>query len=154
MREYTGNLWDFINPDAIVITTNGDRNVTGRLIMGAGNAKEARDRFPSLDEQLGKLVENGGNKVYCVSTKDLSGKPFTIVSLPTKHSYKDTQSDLMLIATGLANLVDMADQKEWLEIIVPRPGVGNGKLSWDTQIRPLCESFLDDRFIVCDFVRE
>ena len=89
-----------------------------------------------------------------MSTKDLSGKPFTIVSLPTKHSYKDTQSDLMLIATGLANLVDMADQKEWLEIIVPRPGVGNGKLSWDTQIRPLCESFLDDRFIVCDFVRE
>lgn len=154
MRSYEGDMWDFIESDAYVITTNGDRNVTGGLIMGAGNAKEARDRFPGLDMQLGQLVERDGNRVHVVGVQDLSGKPFTIVSLPTKHSYKDKISDLMLIASGLAHLVDLADRKEWLEVIVPQPGTGKGGLNWETQVRPLCEAFLDDRFILVDFVRE
>lgn len=155
MRTYEGDLFtDFINPDALCITTNGDTNTMGSLIMGAGNAKEARTRFPNLDVELGKLVRDSGNRVYVVSIADLGGTRRTVVSLPTKHSYKDVTSDLMLITTSLVQLVELANKNKWQEVILPQPGTSNGRLDWETQVRPICEAFLDDRFIVCDFVRE
>ena len=155
MRTYEGDMFaDFLNPNAICITTNGDTNTIGSLIMGAGNAKEARSRFPGLDAELGKMVKEHGNQVHMVKIADLGGTLRTVVSLPTKHSFRDTTSDLMLITTSLIQLVEMTDKYKWQEVVLPQPGTSNGHLSWETQVRPLCESFLDDRFIVCDFVRE
>jgi len=149
VRTYEGDMFaDFINPDALCITTNGDTNTMGSLIMGAGNAKEARSRFPGLDVQFGKLVRDSGNRVHVVSIADLGGTKRTVVSLPTKHSYKDATSDLMLITTSLIQLLELANKNKWQEIILPQPGTSNGKLNWETQVRPICESFLDDRFIV------
>ena len=151
MRETVGDIFtDFVQPDAIVITTNGDINTAGGLIMGAGIAKDARARFPGLDVALGTLVKEKGNVVNLVKTKDLIGNPATIVSLPTKHSFKDEYSDLALIMRGLVQLVIMANEMKWSEVVMPRPGALNGKLDFNTQVRPLCESFLDDRFIVVE----
>ena len=155
MRTYEGDMFaDFINPDAICVTTNGDTNTIGSLIMGAGNAKEARSRFPGIDVELGKMVRDQGNRVHMVRIADLDGTFRTVVSLPTKHSFRDVTSDLMLITTSLIQLVEMANKNKWHEIILPQPGTTFGQLNWETQVKPICESFLDDRFIVCDFARE
>ncbi|MEK6860596.1 MAG: hypothetical protein AABY07_01375 [Nanoarchaeota archaeon] len=42
-----GNMWDELGKaELILVTANSNIKKNGALVMGAGAAKEARDRFP------------------------------------------------------------------------------------------------------------
>lgn len=145
MREATGNMWEH-GADAVVITTNGFVKKNGRLAMGRGCAREARNMFPNLDLKLGGLVSEHGNDVY-----GIEGYDTFLFSFPVKHNWWEA-ADLDLIQKSAMQLSSMVDDIFWSPdstIVMPRPGCGNGRRDWE-DVRP-CIELLDDRFIIYTF---
>ena len=61
LKEVKGNIWKaYENGDWVAITTNCVVNKNHHAIMGAGIAKQAKDRFPQLPKLLGQKMINGG----------------------------------------------------------------------------------------------
>lgn len=105
--------------------------------MGAGIAKQARDRFPHLAEDLGGLVPIMGNVPLFLPA-------YHLFSFPTKYHWQ-SPSDLELIERSARRLMSwVAAAKEVRPLILPRPGCLNGQLTWDV-VRPILEPILDDR---------
>ncbi len=54
-----GDMWSAWNQaDLFLITTNSSTRTDGHLVMGAGIARQARDRFPGLDARLGRVIKD------------------------------------------------------------------------------------------------
>lgn len=150
MIEKTGDLFTQ-NCDAICITTNGDLRKNGSGIMGAGIARQARNKWPELEETLGRLIHFHGNKTNILMHHERSElknpPPYSILCLPTKNSWR-SPSDLDLIRNSLQRLVYITTQRNWTRVCLTRPGCGLGGLNWETQVKSLCSSLLDDRFVI------
>lgn len=145
MKEATGNLWT--HPAQIrAITTNGYVKANGECVMGRGCAKEARDTFPGIAKRLGDLIRQHGNRCFLLVTTPLGNG---IASFPVKHTWSQP-ADIELIRKSCGEISAMADKFGWTDILLPRPGCGNGQLSWD-DVRPVIEPLLDDRFTVITF---
>lgn len=146
MREITGNLWDYINDGWIVITTNGIVNAKGGCVMGRGTALQAKRRYPGLDIRIGNMIKKRGNHVWIFDMGyDITGAPTRIVTFPVKHHWQEP-ADLQLIAQSAKELKSkLGSSKAYM----PRPGCGNGGLSWD-EVRPILVDLLDDRFTVVE----
>jgi hypothetical protein len=136
MKEVKGNLW---NSDCTytAVTTNNVIKRNGDLVMGAGIAKQAVQRFPRLPRILAEHIKANGNTPCLV-------KDYGILSFPTKYNWRNPSS-IELIAQS-AKLA-MALLPEDATCAMSRPGCGNGSLQWE-QVRPVLEDILDDRFIV------
>lgn len=137
--------------EAMCITTNGVIAGNGAAVMGRGIAKEARERFPGIDTLLAKYLANFGNCVndLGVHRDQKTWKLVHIYTLPTKHHWKD-KSDLALICRSLEELVVKCNSDGITTCYLPRPGCSNGGLDWETQVKPVCEAILDDRFVIAD----
>lgn len=107
--------------------------------MGAGVAKQAKDRCTGIELRLGFRVATYGNNVYVLESDK-------IISFPTKHHFRD-DSDLTLIETGAQELARLSKLYKMNSVVLPRVGCGLGKLEWDT-VKPILEKYLDDRFTV------
>lgn len=138
MQEISGNIWDYRGNAVIAITTNGQVTRSGRAVMGRGVAAQACRVMQELPELLGRRIAESGNHVHYLGDN--------IVSFPVEHSPYEVP-DLNLIERSARELAEMADEKGWQEIIVPRPGCGGGGLSWK-EVRPLLERHFDERFRV------
>jgi len=139
MKINKGNLWTY-PADFKIVTTNGIIKKDGKLVMGAGIALEAKKRYKGIDKWLGRLVKNHGNHVFLY---------YNILSFPTKHNWKD-KSDLKLIEQScqeVLTLVNSFIDKEKTIVLSP-VGCGHGGLNFETQVKPLLEKYLDDRFVV------
>lgn len=148
MKTFKGNILSDIvlnQADAICIPTNGKTKKNGAAVMGAGLAKQARNKWPGIDIQLGHYLENLGN-IVCGLLKD--GECW-IVSFPTKNDWKDSAS-LELIEKSAVLLEDLANQFKWNTIFLPPVGCGLGGLSFDA-VKPVLEKHLDDRFYIINF---
>lgn len=151
MIEAEGNLW-YYPADIRVITTNGEVNSMGELIMGKGVAKQAKERFPGIALELGMAVLKNGNNPISYTAPDHT----RIWTFPTKHHYAQ-DADLDLIQHSAKRLVRLADllqevrtaqnRSTDLVVVMPRPGVGNGHLPW-ALVKERLEHLLDDRFVV------
>lgn len=145
MKEVVGDLWTFEVSDHPVSTwrgipTNGVvRN--DKLVMGAGVAKDAKDRYPSLPKKFGKHVKKYGNSP-CFLIVDHDG----LFSFPTKEHYQQN-ADGKLIMKSAVTLAEVAINNPYDKFIIPRPGVGLGKLDWG-DIRPLLLTLLPDNVFV------
>ena len=138
MQESKGDLWSFHEQGYwVVVTTNGDINKKGVCVMGKGVALEAASRFPDLPFRLAREIRRNGN--VPVFFHDLR-----IITLPTKKFWWD-KSDINLIASGLKYLSEQVVETTYMT----RPGCGNGRLNWE-DVRPVCEEYLDERFIVVE----
>ena len=138
MLEAVGDLWSY-PADYRVVTTNGVvRESTGELIMGKGVALEARKRFPGLPAKLGRWVTLYGSRCFLCREEGL-------ISFPTKYHWADLSS-IQLIMESARQIVAIADKYDILSVAMPRPGCGNGGLTWDFVRRYLVD--LDDRFTV------
>ncbi len=147
MREATGDIWKYAddeNVDALCVLTNMTVASSGKLIMGGGQAREAKERYPLLLTEWGayykKYGEAGGVTVHDPL------RNFLVVSFPTKVN-PINDSDIKLIKRSCAQLVNCADAGDWQKVVLPRPGCGLGSLKWD-EVRPEIEPFFDDRFVV------
>jgi len=140
-EEYT-DIWQVYNRgEFIVITTNGFVKKNGEAVMGAGIALQAKNRFPGIAFAIGQGIAYWGN-VPLVNVK------YRIFTLPTKKTWTEN-ADLKLIEDGLEILTRMVTELQLEKIYLPKPGCGNGKLNWETQVKPLCEKLLDSRFVIC-----
>lgn len=153
---YGGNL--FLLPkgnEAAVVTTNGILKSDGRLVMGAGIAKYARDNFSGIDKTLGVLVSKHGSHSYFLGSyedahRSAQGLPahVFVLSMPTKHHWKD-DSDIDLITRSAAELSALAVRNNLWTVYMPAPGCSLGNLDYASQVRPAIAKVLDSRFIVC-----
>jgi hypothetical protein len=150
MVEVKGNLWTY-PADVRVITTNGFVKKDGSCVMGRGCAAEAKATFPDLPRVMGRLIEQNGNHCYLLRR---GGPDGVLVSFPVKHHWFE-KADTKLIEQSAHELVKLADDQAWIDgwrtIVMPRPGCGNGRLSWDRDVKPILEPILDDRFHVITF---
>jgi len=140
MKDVYGDLFEY-PAAALAITTNGFVRKDGRAVMGAGCAKEAAELWPGLPLAVGTKIRAHGNHVFCwrnwVGLKDL-------ITFPVKHHWSQP-ADIGLIARSCHEAMMQADAEDWDICVVPRPGCGNGQLSYDV-IRPVIAVILDDRF--------
>jgi hypothetical protein len=138
MVETRGDIWTYHGRAVIALTVSGSLTRDGRAVIGRGVARQALERYPDLPVHLGRLVREGGNHVH-----DLGGG---LVSFPVEESAWSLP-DLSLIARSARELRQLADQRRWHLVVVPRPGCGGGGLSW-RDVAPYLEAELDDRFVV------
>lgn len=159
------DLFDQIDKaDVICITTNCTISDDGSNPMGGGCAGMAARRWPEIEDRYGELLSIVGhvpvilgilyqdNPTYVHSlssapTLDPKYKFTYLVAYPTMHSIMERAS-LSLVARSAHLLSEMADTNGWTKVVVPRPGVGVGSLSWEDVVKPLIENILDDRFIL------
>lgn len=143
MIEQTIDLWTAgADADAVVITTNGTITGRGLGVMGRGCALEATQRWPRLQRRLGFYLKTYGNNVGIL----MPPPPMTLVVFPVKHAWME-KADLVLIDRSVKQLVDLTTRLRWDHVVLPRPGCGNGGLTWEA-VRPVLVDQLDDRFLV------
>ena len=146
MKEITGNMFAHHVQkfaDAICLTTNGFIKKDGSAVMGAGNAKQAKDLYEGIDFELGNVIKENGNKVQILR---YSIPP--IIVFPVKYKFWES-ADLQLIKISAQQLLDLSNTyPSWKRIILPRPGCYNGKRSWLSEVKPILQEILDDRFYI------
>lgn len=170
MQEIKKDLFDCIQDedvDAICVTTNGNYTRGGLACMGGGCAGAAARRWPEISKRLAMLLKQFKNNIpFVIGAVDEKGnhldlnpdmikaKKFKclIFSFPTINDL-GTPSDLALIKRSAQLLVDYVDQFKLKKVILPRPGVGIGGLTW-LEVKPEIEKILDDRFIIVSFDHE
>jgi hypothetical protein len=146
--EIHGDLFKQANYDALVVTTNGSRKKNGYAVMDKGVALTAKKKWRGLDKALGRQLYLYGNICRIIFSHKLE-TPTPIIAFPVKHTW-DRPADIQLIRRSLNELKIIADNNpHWTKIVLPRPGCGNGRLSWQKDgIDGLCARVLDNRFIV------
>ncbi len=122
----------------ICVTTNGDIRKDGRAVMGAGIAREVRDRFPGVDKILAQKLQSRGNRVSYLCDVPEFGIKARLLSFPTKNHWQD-DSSLELIESSAKELAAQFRRaaEYYLQVgerspivILPRPGCSNGRLDW------------------------
>ena len=144
MIEQQADLWS-VPADFRVITTNGAVRHDGCAVMGRGCAKEAAGQFPRLPYLLGLCLKRSGNRVHFFPD-DVIGAKFGLFTFPVKHHWNE-RADLDLIARSVEEFGRQLLASS--VYVMPRPGCGNGQLSWEA-VRPLLVG-LPDNVIVVDF---
>lgn len=172
MREITGNLWKLdswkdVNGESIpvkkdaplwlCVTTNGEiKKSDGKAVMGAGIAREARDRYKGVDKVLAQKLKARGNRVSYLRNLPELGSCVRLLSFPTKGKWKEN-SILWLIEESAREL-----KAQFLRaashycsqgmnpplVVVPRPGCNNGKLDWSDVKSVLAPIFDADEFLI------
>lgn len=144
MRQVKDDLWKYHKKGFyICITTNGAIRKDGACVMGAGIARQAKQRYPDLPFLLGKRISKYGNKVFVF-------KKLKLITFPVKHHWIE-KADLALIRLSTFQLLQAADQFDLDRIYLPRPGCKNGGRKW-SEVKPLLK-MLDNRFVICDLAR-
>lgn len=160
MLEERGNIWEYAKPgNVLCFTSNGVTKSNGELVMGAGIAKQFRDKFPFIAEVYGAKLRKSkqewgeieGNRPIWLPPSQTMNRPFAICSFPTKHHWRD-QSDPKLIVNS-AKIIEHVvfelnfNKRRINKVYLTRPGCGNGGLQWE-DVKPLLTPILDDTFVV------
>lgn len=141
MLEATGDIFSQPDADAICFTSNGMVKQNGELVMGAGIAKQFRDRYPGIAMYFGQYVRDAGSHVYANPMYSPA-----VISFPTKRDWRDP-SDIMLVKVSAMELAALADYLGFKHVYLPPPGCGLGGLNW-AQVRTAISPILDNRFTV------
>lgn len=133
MANYTtGNIWDTVGKSnhVLVITTN-NIITKGKLVMGAGVALEAKQKFPVLPYYLANEIEYSGRDYYFVTTLVSFGdSEVEIGALQTKRHWRD-KSSLTLVDNSIYCMQQFANNHPRLILDCVMPGIGFGGLSYD-----------------------
>ena len=109
--------------------------------MGAGLAKQFKERYPALNQQYRKdcgagKVKTGEVLLYRVA----DGR--AVANLPTKNHWRDP-SRLQWIKEGLADLNRVLSSENLTSVAIPAVGAGLGGLDWQ-EVLKLIKSELDN----------
>jgi hypothetical protein len=170
MREQKADLFEMIyedGVDAICITTNGHYTTEGLAVMGGGCAGICAKRWPETAVRLGKCLKNFGTNVpFVIGALDGKGNYVEpnlrmikeskfrtlIFSFPTIDNLMDG-AKLPLIKQSAEELKKFVQTYGLRNVVIPRPGVGIGGLSWQ-EVKAVLEPLLDDRFTIVSFAHE
>jgi hypothetical protein len=132
MTHETGNMWS-AHPangggaDLFCITTNSFIRNDGSLVMGAGIARQARDKMPGLAQNAGDKIKEACRHLgeYGTLLPDTSS---CLALFQVKTHWKN-KADTQLIAQSAADLSShLQDYGPDYEVHVNYPGIGNGGL--------------------------
>lgn len=145
-KELQGNLWE-LPADVRCITTNGAVRKDGAAVMGRGCALEAKQKFSGIDIALGAHIKAKGNHAVALMTHQ---NGWHLVTFPVKKHWKD-KADIRLIERSCQELMAMINVYAWQDVLLPRPGCGNGHLDWETEVKLVIAPLLDERVTVVTF---
>lgn len=157
-----GNMWDIYDQtDLFLITANSSLNNKGELIMGAGIAKEVKEKFPNLSLKFGQsLKEKLKNNFENNLPHDFYGlflfpgiENIRIGLFQTKFHWSNP-SNLYLVFLSTAELLKeifLCDEHSWgySRIDLNFPGIGKGQLSRE-EVLPII-SVLPDNVHIWEF---
>lgn len=133
MKIVKGNLFDSTD-HYILVTTNATIKKNGKLVMGAGAAKQAVNLLGDIDSFFGDLIKNSTNpKEYGV----ILGKRFG--AFQVKKEFYESAS-ISLISKSLQDLKDLSRMMPLKRFSVNFPGIGNGNLSYEV-VKGLIDSY-------------
>lgn len=92
-------------------------------------------RFPGLPEYAAQRVALNGNVVQSIVAHKL-------ILFPVKHHWQQP-ADLQLIRRSAETLAELCEEHDLGTVVLPRPGCGNGRLTWDT-VKSWIEPVLPD----------
>ncbi|MGI8547353.1 MAG: hypothetical protein ACR2M1_08455 [Gemmatimonadaceae bacterium] len=143
-RFLTGDLWSaWPTTGLLLVTTNAIVLESGALVMGAGVARDARDRFPGLDVALGAAIQAQGRVGQRYGLLVSPGWPEKrIGAFQTKVRPRE-RSTLDLVQYTTHALADWCARHPTVRVDLPFPGIGNGRLDPD-DVRPVLESMLPE----------
>jgi len=146
MIEITGDIWE-IESDWICIPTNAEYKMDGKAVMGAGLARQAREKIPNCDSILGHWLRKHGNHVVPIGVHHVTQRRQVVLAFPTKMAWRDP-SPLGLIQQScneLRVLWQAVLQSKGIrtKVSLPRIGCGLGGASWE-EIKPIAERHFND----------
>lgn len=153
MIELNGDLFYLAKTykaDLIVCTTNLQIKKNGCLVMGAGIAKQFRNRYPGIDAYFGETLEKLNPGIRLVNEPRLMiyfADDFKVMAMATKWHWK-YPSKLKFVKSSLEELLNFVDNSDMKTIVMPRPGCGNGGLNWEEVKQVMMDLGYDNRFIV------
>ena len=155
MIEIIGDFWKIKEqekPDVICFTSNKIIKTQQKLVMGAGIAKQFRDKYQNLDSDIAQRILSGQhtNHIVMVRESKYTRTPSNtyISTFPTKNNYIHP-SDIELIQTSAKTLLDIVNAVGFRKILLTKPGCGRGNLNWE-DVKLIIEPILDNRFIIID----
>lgn len=136
--------------------------------MGAGCAKQAKDRYPKIPSALGQHIWQVGTELagpqldeetessYCDRICRQGNHLYVwehrkMITFPTKWFWWDDSSDIELIKRSAVELVAAMNANDIEQVYLPQPGTGKGNKDWLNDVRPVIKPILDDRVIVVSF---
>lgn len=141
------NIWNFENDPhtVIVITTNGMRKSNGEAVMGAGIAKQAKLRRPSLPRKLGECLQRAGNHLYYF-------EEYGLLTFPTKDDWRHNSLMPLILqsARELQNWWHTTGKDRYTRIILPPVGCGYGGLNWSDVKPALLKHWAGDNELLDD----
>lgn len=154
MKEIYGNAWDLFDSeefDVLFITSNGTVKNNGEAVMGRGIAAEAKKRYPEIAYNLGQSLSLGNKPQVIKIIPNATKEDIFLMNFPVKHNWWE-KADIELIkesCRAVKRWFNGPDYINW-KLLLPRPGCGNGQLSWE-DVKKEIEPFLDDRFYIVHF---
>lgn len=148
MIEVKKDFWG-IPCDWKAIPTNGMINKVGKAIMGAGLALQAREKLPGIDQKLGSLLGEYGNRVFYLGTWDGYTRYY---SFPTKYNWQNKSSIFLIekscqeLKTLLSLQISENESRNMKApyLALPRVGAGKGGLDYNLQIKPILEQYFGE----------
>ncbi len=123
-----GDMWDkFGKVDLFCITTNNIITKDGRLVMGAGIAKEARDRLPGIDQDLASSIRFE-NSFLPRSLWIKNEIQQVMAAFQVKEHFRD-KANITLIRQSCTVLFAEILSKPIITVALNFPGIGYGGLS-------------------------
>ena len=124
----------FDSPAQVLVNTV---NTVG--VMGKGIARRFKQAFPEMFREYQILCEAGQltiGRLWLYRDADR-----WILNFPTKKHWRNP-SRPEYVEAGLQRFVEMYSETGITQIAFPQLGCGNGELDWESQVRPLMETYL------------
>lgn len=136
-----GDIWSIWGrTDLLCVTTNSEIRSDGKLVMGAGIAKQAAQRFPCLPKIAGQRIQSGVD--YNLLVIRIENTSNGLIGLfQTKRSWRDP-SPFGLIERSVLALEKWITDHKPNRVDMNFPGIGCGGRDLD-MIAPILEPLPD-----------
>jgi len=109
-------------------------------VMGAGLAYDFKRFYPDMFEHYQQLCQDDHFDIGQLLLHRTDHK--WVLNFPTKKHYR-AQSKTDYIEAGLQKFVSVYAELGITSVSFPALGTGKGELDWESQVRPIMESYLD-----------
>lgn len=145
IESFEADLWTH-PADIVCITTNGDVNKRGLAVMGRGVARQAVQRYgEEVQRRLAAELQHGyGLHFSCIWNGFAPGKD--LYAFPVKYHWYEL-AGLPLIRRSAEEMAQQARNNPQYIYLLPRPGCGNGGLTW-AEVKPIIAPILPDNVVI------